>query len=71
MCVFGVIAGYPPLQLKNNFKEFVTGIKNHHAAHAEKFGKMPEGKEPFTKKALIWIQKASVDSKYTTIQQMR
>ena len=52
------------------FKEFVAGLRNKSAAHAQSHGKEREGKEAFTKKGLIVVQQNSVDVKYTSLKQM-
>jgi hypothetical protein len=55
---------------RERFKEFVSGLKNIKAARAQTHGKDVEGKEAFTKKALLVIQQNSVNLDYTTVKQM-
>ena len=52
------------------FKEFVSGMCNKKATHAQAHGKEREGKEAFTKKALYYLQQNSVDTMYTSLKQM-
>ena len=52
------------------FTEFVKGMCNKKASHAESHGKDREGKEAFTKKALYVIQRNSLDTDFTSLRQM-
>ena len=52
------------------FTEFVKGMLNKKASHAESHGKDREGKEAFTKKALYVIQQKSLDTEFTSLKQM-
>ena len=52
------------------FVQFVKGLSNKSAAHAQVHGKEREGKEAFTKKALIVVQQKSLDTQYTSQKQM-
>ena len=49
----------------------MKGIGNLNATRAEQFGRKPDGKDALTKKALIWVQRSSLNPQYTSPRQLR
>lgn len=63
--------GDPPSLLRARFKDYVEGLKRRHAKDAAVYGAEAEGKEAFTQKAMLFIQKAAIDNVYTSKERRR